>query len=348
MAHKNTQDLLKLLGIQIPIIQAPMAGADSVELVINVARAGGLGSLACAMLTTDQVIAQYHSIKAKTNQPINLNFFCHQQVEKSSIQQQKWLNRLLPYYTAYHLDPATVAPAVARLPFNEEYCRVVEQIRPAIVSFHFGLPDQQLLQRVKATGAIVLSSATTVEEGIWLEKAGCDVVIAQGQEAGGHRALFLTDELSTQLPTAQLVQLLAKELTVPIVAAGGIADAQAIKEAFTWGAAAVQLGTAYLFCAEARVALLHRQVLATDSATAITNIFSGRPARGITNRLIQEIGPICIDAPDFPYATDAVMPLRKASEALGSIDCMQLWSGQVRKPHAMDAYDFTLYLNSQL
>ena len=348
MAQKNTKNLLQLLGIQIPIIQAPMAGADSVELAINVARAGGLGSLACAMLTTDQVVEQYHAIRAKTDQPINLNFFCHQQVERSPIQQQNWLNRLLPYYTAYHLDPAAVTPAVARLPFNEEYCRVVEQIRPPIVSFHFGLPNQQLLQRVKATGAVILSSATTVEEGVWLEKAGCDVVIAQGQEAGGHRALFLTDDLSTQLPTAQLVQLLAKELTVPIVAAGGIADAQTIKQAFAWGAAAVQLGTAYLFCAEARVAPLHRRVLATDSATAITNIFSGRPARGISNRLVQEIGPICSDAPDFPYAADYVMPLRKAAEAAGSIDLMQLWSGQIRQPHAMDAYDFTLYLNNQL
>jgi nitronate monooxygenase len=348
MAHKNTKDLLQLLGIEIPIIQAPMAGADTTELAINVSRAGGLGSLACAMLTADQVLEQYHAITAKTNKPINLNFFCHQQVEKSSVKQQNWLNRLLPYYAAYHIDPSTVAPAVVRMPFNEEYCRVVEQLRPPIVSFHFGLPDPPLLERVKATGAIILSSATTVEEGTWLAKAGCDVVIAQGQEAGGHRAIFLTDDLSTQLPTAQLVQLLAKELSVPIVASGGIADAQTIKQAFTWGAATVQLGTAYLFCAETRVAPLHRQVLASDSTTTITNIFSGRPARGINNRLIQEIGPICSDAPNFPYASDYIAPLRKASEAVGSINCMQLWSGQVRKPHTMGAYDFTRYLNGQL
>lgn len=348
MTPKNNENLLRLLDIKIPIIQAPMAGADTAELAINVSRAGGLGSLACAMLTPNEVLETYYAIQTKTDKPINLNFFCHQQVEKSLVQQQNWLHRLLPYYATYHIDPSTVGPSVARRPFNAAYCQVIEELKPPIVSFHFGLPDQPLLERVKATGAIVLSSATTVEEGIWLEKAGCDIVIAQGKEAGGHRGLFLTDNLSTQIPTAQLVQLLAKELRVPIVAAGGIADAQGIKQAFEWGASAVQLGTAYLFCAEARVAPLHRQALATASETTLTNIFSGRPARGVVNRFVQEIGPICNDAPDFPYATDYVMPLRKASEASGSIDFMQLWSGEVRKPHTMDAYDFTLYLNDQL
>lgn len=348
MTQKNNENLLRLLNIELPIIQAPMAGADTAELAINVSRAGGLGSLACAMLPPTQVREEYYSIKSKTNKPINLNFFCHQQLEKSSSQQENWLNRLLPYYSEYNIDPATVVPSVARMPFNEEYCKVIEEIKPPILSFHFGLPDKPLLERVKETGAIILSSATTVEEGVWLEKEGCDVVIAQGEEAGGHRGIFLTADLSTQLPTAELVKLLSREVSIPIVAAGGIADGQGIKQAFSWGASAVQLGTAYLFCSEARVAPLHRKALATKYETILTNIFSGRPARGIVNRFIQEIGPICDDAPAFPYAADFVAPLRKASEVSGSIDFMQLWSGKVRKPHIMDAYDFTRYLSKQL
>lgn len=346
MEENSRKRLLQLLGITIPIIQAPMAGADSAALAIAVSRAGGLGSLACAMLTPEQVREEYYSTQTEGEIPINLNFFCHQQAKKTETQQEKWLKRLVPYYSEYNIDPKTVKPAPERVPFNDDYCRIIEEIKPAVVSFHFGLPAQDLVKCVKATGAIVLSSATTVEEGFYLENNGCDIIIAQGKEAGGHRGMFLTTDLSTQLKTSDLISLLHKKLSVPIVAAGGIADAEDINKAFSLGASAVQLGTAFLFCKEARVAPLHREALSEEHETALTNIFTGRPARAIVNRFVREVGPISTDAPDFPYASDFVVPLRKASEAAGNIELMQLWSGEKRKAHELGAYELIMHLKS--
>lgn len=338
------EKILNVLGIELPIIQAPMAGVDTPELAVAVSQAGGLGSLACAMLSPDQIRGAWHEMCAQTDKPINLNFFCHDQKEKSETQQAQWKNRLAPYYRECGINPDAVAPSAARAPFDENFCALIEELKPSVVSFHFGLPSRSLLGRVKAAGAVILSSATTREEAIWLEQNGCDVVIAQGAEAGGHRAMFLTANLKTQIGTADLVSQIVDVVSLPVIAAGGISDARAVRDAFSWGASAVQLGTAYLFCPEAKASPLYREALRSDAETVITNVYSGRPARGILNRFINEVGPISPDAPDFPYASHFVAPLRIASERAASKDFIQMWSGTVRAAHDMGAEQFTRML----
>lgn len=319
-----------LLGIELPIIQAPMAGPVLSEMVIAVAEAGGLGSLPCALLSPDQFRTELGKVRQGTSKPINVNFFCHKPPMQDADREMTWRRRLADYYVELGLDPQAPVPISNRTPFDSELCELVEECRPEIVSFHFGLPEATLLDRVKATGAKILSSATTVAEARWLEDRGCDAIIAQGVEAGGHRGMFLTDDIATQVGTMALVPQVADAVKVPVIAAGGIADARGIVAAFALGAAAVQIGTTYLFCPEARIATPHRQALreARDDETVLTNVFTGRPARGILNRIVREVGPISALAPAFPLAGGALAPLRSASEPSGSGDFMSLWSGQ--------------------
>lgn len=297
-------------------------------MVIAVSQAGGLGSLPCALLTTDQIRSELETIRRQTQNPINVNFFCHQPPLFDESRDLAWKRRLSRYYVELGLDPEAPLPRASRMPFDSAACELVEQLKPEVVSFHFGLPDKTLLARVQATGAKVLSSATTVEEARWLEDHGCDAIIAQGYEAGGHRGMFLTDDITTQVGTLALVPQIIDAVRVPVIAAGGIADARGIVASLALGAAAVQIGTAYLFCPEARISAVHREALKKNRLTAITNIFSGRPARGIVNRLVREVGPMSDLAPHFPLAGSAIAPLRKKSEAAGSEDFAQMWSGQ--------------------
>jgi nitronate monooxygenase len=322
---RRIQDLLK---IQLPIIQAPMAGAMDSAMVIAVSQAGGLGSLPCAMLSADKIRSELETIRRQTSNPINLNFFCHQPPIPDEARERSWKQRLSNYYRELGLDPEAPLPPASRAPFDHATCELIEEFKPEVVSFHFGLPDKVLLDRVKATGAKILSSATTVEEARWLEAHGCDAVIAQGSEAGGHRAMFLTADVATQIGTMSLVPQIVDAVKLPVIAAGGIADAQGIAAALALGAVAVQLGTAYLLCPESKIAPVYRQALKKPHDTAITNIFSGRPARGIVNRIVRELGPMSDLAPQFPLAGIAIAPLRKKSEAAGSEDFAQMWSGQ--------------------
>jgi nitronate monooxygenase len=325
--------ILDLLGIELPIIQAPMAGANLSDMVIAVSEAGGLGSLPCALLSVDKAREELSRIRQKTSKPISVNFFCHRAPVLDPEREAAWKQRLKDYYVELGLDPALPTPPSARAPFDEAFLGLVEEFRPEVVSFHFGLPRQDLLSRVKETGAKVLSSATTVDEARWLEHEGCDAIIAQGFEAGGHRGLFLTDDISTQVGTMALVPQVVDAVGVPVIAAGGIADARGIVAAFALGASAVQIGTAYLFTPEATISPVHRQALKDAGAekTALTNLFTGRPARGIVNRIMREVGAISTLAPDFPLAGGALAPLRQKSEPLGSGDFMSLWSGQAAR-----------------
>jgi nitronate monooxygenase len=318
-----------LFGIELPIIQAPMAGAAFSEMVIGVSEAGGLGSLACALLTADQIIEEVKVIRQQTARPINLNFFCHQPPRADAERETAWKSLLKPYFIELGLDPTALPLVPARAAFDSGMCDLVAELRPAVVSFHFGLPEKSLVARVKATGAKILSSATTVEEARWLEAAGCDAIVAQGIEAGGHRAMFLTDDISTQIGTFSLVPQVVDSVKVPVIAAGGIADAPGIAAAIALGAAAVQIGTAYLLCPEARISALYREALRNEeNQTAVTNVFTGRAARAISNRMVREIGPMSKSAPDFPLAGRFSAPLRAASEARGLPDFTPMWSGQ--------------------
>ncbi|MGB1949415.1 MAG: NAD(P)H-dependent flavin oxidoreductase [Marinobacter sp.] len=322
--------LQTLLGIELPIIQAPMAGVQSSELALAVSNAGGLGSLPCAMLEPDALRAELATLAAGTSRPFNVNFFAHRSPQPDEARERAWRKALAPYYQEHGIDPEAVPVGGGRTPFNAAAAELVELYRPAVVSFHFGLPDAALLDRVRATGAKVLSSATTVEEAVWLKERGVDAIIAQGLEAGGHRGSFLTPDMSTQMGTFALLPQVVEAVGCPVIAAGGIADAQGIRAAMDLGAAGVQLGTAFLLCPEATTRPIHREILRSPQArhTALTNLFSGGPARGIMNRVMRELGPICDAAPAFPLATSAIAPLRAKAEAAGSGDFSPLWSGQ--------------------
>jgi nitronate monooxygenase len=333
MKFDHNVRLRDLIGITIPIIQAPMVGAAFADMASAVSEAGGLGSLACTLLTPAQMREEIGLIRKQTARPVNLNFFCHQSPSLQAETETRWKKRLEVYYRELGVDPLETTPSSDRAPFDASACEVIEEFAPEVVSFHFGLPEKALVDRVKATGAKILSSATTVDEACWLEERGCDAIIAQGFEAGGHRGMFLGKDVSTQVGTMALVPQIVDAVNVPVIAAGGIADARGIVAAFALGASAVQLGTAYLFCPEARISPVHRQMLrcSREDQTALTNVFTGRPARSIVNRLIRELGPMCAEAPDFPLAARAVMPLRRRSEVKGSGDFLPLWSGQAAR-----------------
>ncbi|MDD1001534.1 NAD(P)H-dependent flavin oxidoreductase [Pseudomonas sp. TNT2022 ID642] len=318
--------LLDLLGIELPIIQGPMAGATNSSMVIAVCNAGGLGSMPAAMLSIEQLREELKTIRQHTKNPFNVNFFCHQPPAADEQRAHDWKHLLEPYYRELGVDFTAPTPVSNRAPFDAAACEVLEEFRPEVVSFHFGLPEKSLLDRVKATGAKILSSATTVEEAIWLEQNGCDAIIAMGYEAGGHRGMFLSDDLSSQVGTFALAPQVVDAVNVPVIAAGAIADARGVAAAFVLGASAVQVGTAYLFTPEAKVSAAHQKALRTakESETAVTNIFTGRPARGILNRVMRELGPMSPKAPAFPLAGGALMPLRAINEA----EFANLWAGQ--------------------
>ena len=325
--------ILDLFNIELPIIQAPMAGSAFSDMVVAVSEAGGLGSLACALLSVEQARTELETIRRKTSRSINVNFFCHQQSRSEPARELSWRRRLDDYYIQLELDNNTAVLSSNRAPFDDEMCDLLMDFQPEVVSFHFGLPDRNLLARVRTTGAKIISSATCVDEARWLEDQGCDAIVAQGYEAGGHRGMFLTQDVSTQIGTVALVPQVVDAVKVPVIAAGGIADARGIVAVFALGAAGVQMGTAYLHCPEARISPIYRQALkgAKDNKTAITNVFTGRPARGIVNRLVREVGPMSDLAPEFPFAAAALAPLRAKSEMAGSADFTPLWSGQAAR-----------------
>jgi nitronate monooxygenase len=322
--------LQSLLGIELPIIQAPMAGVQGSALAVAVCNAGGLGSLPCAMLSPEDMRKELTVVRAQTNRPYNVNFFCHTPPIPNPEREAAWRSLLAPYFKELGLDASAAPTGGGRRPFDAQATAVLEEFEPAVVSFHFGLPAEDLLARVRRWGAKVVSSATTVEEARWLEARGVDAVIAQGLEAGGHRGMFLSDDLNTQLGTLALVPQVVRAVKIPVIAAGGIADADGSRAALALGAAGVQVGTAYLLCPEATTKDVHRAALKADTRrhTALTNVFSGRPARGIVNRLMRELGPMSPVAPAFPLAALPIGTLRARAESQGLGDFSPLWAGQ--------------------
>jgi len=322
--------LRELLGIELPIIQAPMAGAQDSALAIAVSNAGGLGSLPCALLSPEGMRDELAAIAAATDRPFNVNFFCHVAASPTAEREAAWRATLSPYLREFGIDPASISLGPALPPFGAAAVEALSRFKPAVVSFHFGLPSADLLAQVRALGSKIISSATTLEEARWLEAHGADAIIAQGLEAGGHRGVFLSDDLGTQAGTFDLLPQVLRTVTVPVIAAGGIADSEGVAAAMALGAAGVQIGTAYLLCPEATVNQVYRTALKSADAarTAVTNVFTGRPARAIVNRVVRELGPMCKTAPEFPLALSGILALRAKAEAQGSRDFSYLWCGQ--------------------
>jgi nitronate monooxygenase len=336
--------IIDLLKTEFPIVQAPMAGVQDAELVIAAAEGGALGSLPCAMLSVEKAREQVNIFRQRVAAPINMNFFCHTAVEADPSREAGWRQRLGSYYRELGLDPAAPVNAANRAPFDAAMCELVEELKPEVVSFHFGLPAPALMRRVKAAGCIVMSSATIVKEAIWLEEHGADIIIAQGAEAGGHRGMFLTENISEQPGTFALVPQVVDAVKVPVIASGAIADGRGIAAAFALGAAGVQIGSAYLRCPESKVSAPARLALAQarDDSTVMTNVMTGRPARGLANRVMREVGPISPDAPAFPHAATALAPLKAAAEKLGKVDFTNLWAGQaIRLGRELPAAELT-------
>jgi len=335
--------LRDLFGVALPIVQAPMANSSGVDMAIAVAEAGGLGSLPCAGLADDKIRDGVAAIRSRTSKPINLNFFCHEEPQRDLAREVAWLERLAPYYRELGVEMPAPPLKATIYRFAEATCGVVEDLRPEVVSFHFGLPAPELLARVKQAGCKVICSATTRREALHLAARGVDAIIAQGAEAGGHRGMFLETDVATQVGSLALVRQIVAAVNVPVIAAGGIGDARGIAASFALGASGAQIGTAYLCCPEATTSVLHRAALSEPGReTAIADVLSGRPARGILNRFIREQGPMDPAHPAYPLATPALAPLRKAAEAKGSGDFSWFWSGQgAPSPMGVGAGDLT-------
>lgn len=322
MAAWPDRRLLDLTGAAVPIVQAPMAGAGGVALAVAALRGGALGSLPCAILSPEQVAAQVAQVRAAASGPLNLNFFCHELDE--DVDDMAWRAVLAPFYRAEGVVPPD-GPGTLRRPFDAAMCTLIEQLRPAVVSFHFGLPAPALLARVKAV-AKVFGNATTIAEAQFLAAQGCEAVIAQGYEAGGHAGWFL--EGHRPLGTLALVRRIVAAIDVPVIAAGGIMDGQGIAAALALGAIGAQLGTAYLATPESSITPAHRKLLGGETETVFTNVLTGREARGFRTRLIDTLGPMSAQVPPFPHAATALAPLRGKAEAEGRGDYSPLWAGQ--------------------
>ncbi|WP_265314064.1 NAD(P)H-dependent flavin oxidoreductase [Sphingomonas lycopersici] len=318
-------DFFAALGARYPVIQAPMAGFGDAALAIAAIRGGGVGSLAGAMFAPERLLSEVATVRASVSGPLNLNFFCHHPPQDAD--DSAWRALLAPLYAAEGIEPSGDAPP-ARRPFDAEAAHVVEETRPEIVSFHFGLPSPDLLARVRATGARVIASATNVAEARHLATAGCAAIIAQGFEAGGHAGHFLHGH--RPVGTFALVPQIADAVDVPVIAAGGIADARGAAAAIMLGATGVQVGSAYLPTEESLASAVHRAALGGPGAedSVFTNLFSGGLARGIRNRLIETLGAVNPGAPPFPTASAALAPLRKHAESAGRGDYSPLWAGQ--------------------
>ena len=323
MVGWSDRRFLDLVGCEFPIVQAPMAGAGGVDLCAAAIEGGALGSLPCALIGPEKVREEVAQVRSRAAGPLNLNFFCHKMPEPAD--DRAWRGLLQPYYHEFGVEPGN--GGALRLPFDEDMCAMVEELRPEVVSFHFGLPGPELLDRLKATDAVVIGNATSIEEALWLESRGVDAIIAQGFEAGGHTGRFLGDDPAEAMTLFALLPQVADAVSVPVIAAGGIGDGRGMAAAFILGASAVQLGTAYLHSPETPISDIHRRRL-KGGHTLYTNLLTGGLARGLRGRLTDELGPVRSEAPPNPLASAALAPIRTAAEKLGEYGFGPMWAGQ--------------------
>lgn len=318
------------LGLQHPLIQAPMAGTSTPQLAAAVSNAGALGSVGIGAYGLEQASQHIAQTQALTERALNVNLFCHQRPKADALREAAWLQYLAPEFARFGAEP----PAGLRCIYesalgNAALQAMVLQLRPAVVSFHFGLPEQSFIDALRGAGIVTLACATCLDEAQQIERAGVDVIVAQGMEAGGHRGAFVPEQ-DLLLGTFALVRLLARECRLPVVAAGGIMDGSGIAAALQLGACAVQMGTAFILCPESAASPTYRAELQSEKAlhTAITPAISGRPARGMFNRLHQLGRDYHQPLPAYPMVYDAGKALHQLASAQGSSDYAAHWAGQ--------------------
>lgn len=327
-----SKSLIQLLNTTYPLIQAPMAGVSTPALAAAVSEAGALGSLGLASASLDQAASMIREVQSLTRKPVNVNFFCHQPTVADPVANQAWLDHLRPMFDEFGATPPSELRDIYRpFPGYAQMLELVLETRPAVVSFHFGLPSQEYIDALKNAGIVLMATATTPAEARQIETAGIDVLVAQGYEAGGHRGVFDPENGDAQFGTFALVHMLAKQSSLPVVAAGGIMDGDAIKAALALGASGVQCGTAFVLCPESAANDAYRQALQSERAydTRVTITLSGRAARGLRNRLyIDEPSAARPATPGYSMAYDAAKALNAVASARGNYDFAAQWAGQ--------------------
>lgn len=335
----SVHPLLQRLGLSLPIVQAPMAGVSTPAMAAAVSEAGGLGSLGIGAMTAAQAHATIAETRQLTRRPIHVNLFCHQPARRDAQREAAWLRHLQPLFHQWGAPlPATLNEIYPSFTQAPDVLAVILQARPEVLSFHFGLPTPAQLQAIRAAGIFTMATATNLDEAQQIAQAGVDAVIAQGIEAGGHRGMFDPDAVDEGLSTFTLVQALVRHCPLPVVAAGGIMDGRGIRAMLSLGAAAAQLGTAFVLCPESAASAGYRAQLGgadrttghiTPPPTRLTRVISGRPARGLVNALIthgEQAGSP--PPPDYAVAYDAAKQLHAAAARQGSSACAAHWAGQ--------------------
>jgi nitronate monooxygenase len=325
-------DITQRLQIRYPIIQAPMAGVSTPELAAAVSNAGGLGSIALGASTAEQAREMFRKTKALTDRPFNANLFCHAPVVPDRARERAWIEYLAPHFAEFEATPpASLREIYTSFVADEAMLAVLLEQRPAVVSFHFGLPRASWIQRLREAGIFTLACATTPVEAAQCEHAGVDAIVAQGVEAGGHRGVFDPRKVDDEIGTMALVRMLSVQCRVPVIAAGGIMDGIGIAAAMSLGASAVQMGTAFILCPETAASAAFRSQLKSERAhhTRITAAISGRAARGISNRMYALSEDSHAPAlPDYPIAYDAAKALHAIASAKGNHEYAAHWAGQ--------------------
>lgn len=322
--------LLSLLNIQLPILQSPMVGVSTPRLAAAVSSAGGLGSIGIGASNVEQARAMIRETAALTDKPFNVNLFCHAPAIHDSARETQWLNVLAPFFAEFDaVAPAALREIYTSFVEDPDMLQMLLEEKPAVVSFHFGLPPQSAIDALKDAGIILLCSVTNLAEAQLAEHAGVHALVAQGYEAGGHRGVF-DPQQDTEMGTFALVRVLTSACKLPVIAAGGIMDGTGIKAVMQLGASAAQLGTAFILCPESSANRAYREALKGSRAhqTKVTSVISGRPARGMVNRNFTLLATAATALPDYPLTYDANKALNAAATAHANTDFAVQWAGQ--------------------
>lgn len=321
-----------MLGIDLPIIQAPMVGVSTPQLAAAVCNGGGLGSIGLGASSPEQAREMIAQTRALTSRPFNANLFCHRPAQADAAREARWCEHLRPLFAEFGQSPPGALREIYRsFVADPAMLGMLLEEKPAVVSFHFGLPAPDWIAQLKQAGIRLMATATSLAEARQIEAAGLDMIIAQGAEAGGHRGVFEPEAGDALLGTLAVTRLLAARTSLPVIAAGGIMDGQGIRAALALGAQAVQMGTAFILCPESAANGAYREAMGSERAqrTAITSAISGRPARGLVNRLFSDLdGPSAPPLPDYPITYDAAKALHAAASAQGCNDFAVQWAGQ--------------------